>query len=115
MYRPFSNQHLLDQIPEGVEVLNWLKTYVTEMNSLQDNNNQKALYSKSTQETRTFAQTVSPLLGEINWNQDTPYNNMCPTSSGTRCMTGCVATAMARVMKYHNYPLSGKGSYSYTT
>ena len=31
-----------------------------------------------------------------------------------RSYTGCVATAMAQVMKYWNYPESGTGSISYT-
>lgn len=48
---------------------------------------------------------VAPLLGEIAWNQDTPYNNMCPIYNGTdRAVTGCVATAMAQVMAYYQHP-----------
>lgn len=49
------------------------------------------------------------------WSQETPYNNLCPVASnGTVCPTGCVATAMAQVMKYYQYPAEGygKGSYS---
>lgn len=49
--------------------------------------------------------TVAPLLGEIAWNQYEPYNNMCPIYSGSkRAVTGCVATAMAQVMAYYQYP-----------
>lgn len=51
---------------------------------------------------------VGPLI-ETRWNQDDPYNNLCPSSS----VTGCVATAMAQVMKYHNFPSHGIGSHSY--
>ena len=48
---------------------------------------------------------VSPLLGEIAWNQSAPYNNMCPIYNGTdRAVTGCVATAMAQVMAFYRYP-----------
>lgn len=48
---------------------------------------------------------VAPLLGNIQWNQMTPYNNMCPKYNGTnRSVTGCVATAMAQVMMYYQYP-----------
>ena len=28
-------------------------------------------------------------------------------------MTGCVATAMAMILKYHEYPVKGKGTHSY--
>ena len=49
--------------------------------------------------------TIAPLLGNIQWNQMTPYNNMCPKYNGTnRSVTGCVATAMAQVMMYYQYP-----------
>ena len=48
---------------------------------------------------------VSPLLGEIAWNQSKPYNNMCPLYNGTdHAVTGCVATAMAQVMAYWKHP-----------
>lgn len=51
--------------------------------------------------------TVAPLLGSIQWNQMTPYNNMCPKYNGSdRSVTGCVATAMAQVMRYYKYPKS---------
>lgn len=48
---------------------------------------------------------VAPLLGGIKWNQMAPYNNRCPLYKGTnRSVTGCVATAMAQVMMYYQYP-----------
>ena len=49
------------------------------------------------------ATTVSPLLYST-WSQSEPYNNMCPYYKGKRCVTGCVATAMAQVMYYWKYP-----------
>ena len=30
-------------------------------------------------------------------------------------MTGCVATAMAMILKYHEYPVKGKSTHSYRT
>ena len=52
---------------------------------------------------------VGPLL-TTRWDQETPYNNMCPTYSGsTKCLTGCVATAMAQVLNYHKTPEHGEG------
>ena len=56
---------------------------------------------------------VEPLMA-TRWNQDAPYNNQCPTVSGVRTYTGCVATSMAQVMKYHEWPDVGEGSHSYT-
>ena len=60
--------------------------------------------------------SVGPLL-TLRWNQDEPYNNDCPANSqgpGGHCYTGCVATAMAQIMKYHNYPENGRDSVLYT-
>ncbi len=33
-----------------------------------------------------------------------PYNLKCPKKGSELSVTGCVATAMAQVMKYHNWP-----------
>ena len=68
---------------------------------------------------KPFATSVSPLLGNIAWNQSDPYNLLCPTlinSSGVseRTVTGCVATATAQVMRYYKWPAQGTGSNSYT-
>lgn len=56
---------------------------------------------------------VQPLLSTT-WDQGSPYNSMCPGSGWSKCPTGCVATAMAQVMKYWSYPAKGCGSHSYT-
>ncbi len=59
---------------------------------------------------------VDPLL-TTEWDQDYPYNYFCPSDyngPGGRVYAGCVATAMAQVMKYWNYPAQGSGSHSYT-
>lgn len=66
---------------------------------------------------RVGTAAVAPLLGGIKWNQRAPYNNMCPLYDGTnRSVTGCVATAMAQVMMYHQYPKALKATIkAYTT
>lgn len=47
---------------------------------------------------------IEPMV-TTTWYQDAPYNNLCPTYSGSnRSATGCVATAMAQVMNYHQWP-----------
>lgn len=53
---------------------------------------------------------VGPLM-TTEWDQLEPYNRFCPLSNGgDRCYTGCVATAMAQVLKYHEIPQQGVGS-----
>lgn len=68
-------------------------------------------------------ESVEPLLGDIAWDQAEPYNNLSPTLpefannanyDNGRTVTGCVATAMAMLMKYHEHPAQGTGSHEYT-
>lgn len=60
---------------------------------------------------------ITPLLGDIAWNQLTPYNNMCPEYEDSELSaTGCIATAMAQVMMYYKYPKELKADIpAYTT
>jgi len=63
-----------------------------------------------------YSRNVAPLLGTT-WNQGDPYNYYCPADvngPGGRVYAGCVATAMAQVMKKWNHPAIGVGSHSYT-
>ncbi|MBN2669627.1 MAG: C10 family peptidase [Bacteroidales bacterium] len=56
---------------------------------------------------------VGPLL-ITTWNQSPYYNDLCPADgTGEHAVVGCVAVAMAQVMKYYNYPSQGEGSKSY--
>ena len=65
---------------------------------------------------RAPAPAIAPLIGS-KWSQSGPYNYMCPDGnyvdydeSGydaqNRCVTGCVATAMAQVMYYWKWPMT---------
>lgn len=56
---------------------------------------------------------IKPMLTTI-WNQTSPYNNLCPTVGGWRSVTGCVATAMAQVMNYWQYPPKGFGEIAFS-
>ncbi|MBO7073914.1 MAG: thiol protease/hemagglutinin PrtT [Bacteroidales bacterium] len=58
---------------------------------------------------------VGPLL-TTTWDQGQYYNAMCPEDENGpdgHCVTGCVATAMAQIIKYWGYPEQGRGSHSY--
>jgi len=60
--------------------------------------------------------TIVPPLLTTTWDQGWPYNSMCPSDAsgpGGHVWAGCVATAMAQILKYHNYPNQGLGSYGY--
>lgn len=70
---------------------------------------------------RKAVSAIDPLLKndkgqEITWDQEYPYNNLCPMDKydNTRSLTGCVATAMAQIMYKWRYPEKGTGSKTYT-
>ena len=70
---------------------------------------------KPTPRTATEPAQIAPLLGNIQWNQSAPWNNQTPTDNqGKHMPVGCVATAYTQVMRYHQWPTQGEGSFSYT-
>lgn len=93
-----------DNIPANMQA--WLQGYADEIEWMQQHNSITINDSiKKLPRRAPIAQTdIAPLV-TTTWNQGAPYNNMCPEfSSGNRSATGCVATAMAQVMNYHQWP-----------
>ena len=60
-------------------------------------------------ETRAGKEAIAPML-KTTWNQLSPYNNLCPEINGQKTPTGCTATAMAQIMKFHEWPERPKNS-----
>lgn len=69
--------------------------------------------AKNMVKTRAWG-AVAPLLGDVEWGQSTPYSNLTPLVGNSNAPTGCVATAMAQVMRFHSWPASAKGNGEYT-
>ena len=88
----------------------WLQMYADELARAA-----KAPAAADAQRSVEYYPAVEPLIGNVAWNQDAPYNNHCPIDPKTqkRSVTGCMATAAAQVMYHHRYPEKGTGSYSY--
>lgn len=56
---------------------------------------------------------TKPLL-RSSWAQGYPYNVDCPVGANENiCLVGCVATATAQIMRYHEWPPAGTGTKSY--
>ena len=81
---------------------------------------------KSLEVRKAHAQTYQPAVYAsstatnfitTSWNQQAPYNTLCPEIDGVAAPTGCIATAMAQIMYYYKYPATSKGTgiYSVTT
>ncbi len=64
------------------------------------------------------SQVIGPLLTTL-WSQGNHYNEYCPVAPEApadldgRAPVGCVAVAFAQVMKYHEWPWRGRGSFTY--
>ncbi len=78
-----------------------LELYTEHLKSLSDNAPTHTSWSETT---TSSSSEESVLLETANWNQNEPYNSLFPTIDGIKAPTGCTATAMAIVMKYHNWP-----------
>ena len=95
----------MDEMPPAMQEM--IEAYGTYIHAAR----QRAISSNSN-DIPAPTKPVSPLT-KTTWNQGTPFNTFCPTTDNGRCITGCVATAMAQIMKYYNYPAKGTGSHSY--
>ena len=129
-----TGEFVAEGMPENIR--GWLQGYNDEIQSAVDNqmratsetaNMWKDLIDGNAKVGKTTA--VVNALVQTQWDQNGVYyynegqlqmfelyNNLCPYdyNAGERTVTGCVATAMAQIMKYWGYPSRGIGSHSYT-
>lgn len=82
--------------------MKWLLSYYdTAIGQLGDDFPQSA---STTLNSATYAEI--PAIVGTQWGQGDPYNAQCPQHEGERCITGCVATAMAQIMNHNRWPQS---------
>lgn len=65
-------------------------------------------YATATTLYRAAEVGTGQLLPFVPWNQSNPYWNNCPIDpiTGSRCVVGCTATALAQILNYWQYPTS---------
>ena len=87
----------------------WLEGYEEQMAwidehqvAIQEADN-AALMARAPQKAAATRTAIAPIIN-TRWDQKKPYNDNCPTINEEHTVTGCVATAMAQVMYYHQYP-----------
>ena len=96
----------------------WLESYAREIEALD-----AASTTISERVNRAPLAAISPLT-TAQWNQTSPYDSWCPDgnyvdfnetgyNAGNRCLTGCVAVAMAQLMHYWKWPASCSALDSY--
>ena len=96
------------QMPENMRA--WLMQYDEAMATLGDRTDLVDGNWVNGTSKRVVRQAVEPLI-KTHWYQTEPYWDQCPlyywndtTQWGERCVTGCVATAMAQIMNYYRWP-----------
>ena len=92
----------------------WLEQYALQIDFLKTAPSRVLSIEEATRRAARADKAPIPQLLSTVWNQDAPFNNLCPMSGSRRTYTGCVATAAAQVMKYFNYPEAGTGTITYS-
>ena len=107
-----------NNIPDNMRA--WLQGYADEIAWLNEHPRPAAIKAPRRTSDATIKTPIAPLV-QTTWDQGEPYNNLCPyyyeddygnisysveqvNDDYEHCATGCVATAMAQVMKYHKWP-----------
>lgn len=87
----------------------WLENTTTAMRNTQTATKLLAVPDDMPEQVESFVTTQ--------WSQGEPYNLLCPTytTAGTtrNYPSGCLATAMAQIMNYYEYPACGSGKCTY--
>lgn len=105
----------MEALPDGLRYL--LDGYEEQMEWMDENGidgNLAAGQASGTVTRRSAARTtISPLI-KTRWDQGAPYNHYCPKIDEETTVTGCVATSMAQLMYYHQWP-DDQNEVPYTT
>lgn len=97
-----------DQMPDNLR--SWLRTVEMASEYLE----QHPECALTAEQIDAPTQPVQPILGDIMWTQDNPFNIYCPMMRTKNAAVGCVATAGAQVVYHYRYPEHPHGSYGYS-
>ena len=101
-----SGNFVKSSLPPALQM--WLNGYDNEVKTWRE---KKQRHSPITADYISERETIAPLLS-TQWGQDIPYNRYCPIDcEGRSCPTGCVATALAQIMNYWQWPKQGIGTH----
>ena len=112
------DNYIVENQPNNIKY--WMQNYINQIKYLRENKinaDEKisSLWQKYETNPLSFVKDdikdtiVAPLTENIRWNQSPGWNDYCPAGTPT----GCVATAMSIIMKYHQYPITGTGNHTY--
>jgi hypothetical protein len=120
----YSDEGYIDMDKAPLNMKNMLNEYAQQialLDKIAPNDLDKVLVASKNERTTSTHNSIAPLM-TTKWDQADPYWNMCPQVQNEDgeyepSYTGCVATAMSQVMKYHNWPAQTTQvipSYTYT-
>ena len=122
----FTGTFIAEDMPENLR--DWLQGYSDDIQYAIDNKVRASTEDlqlwKALEAGKGDVAKATPVVGPLiqtKWNQTKFYNDSCPVVANSdidngRAYTGCVATAMAQIMKYYEYPKNpshGIGSHYY--
>ena len=92
----------------------WLREMNRQMNdnSIRTQKSDEAVMEQSV--AKVHYQTVSPMVS-TKWGQSAPYNSYTPKIDNKNTPTGCVATALAQILNYNEWPKSANFTGEYST
>lgn len=102
----YSDNGNSEEMPPAL--VEWLAEYSSYVNDV------RAGVVEPTKTTATAGTRIEPML-KTSWNQSAPYNNYCPEVNGQKTPTGCTATAMAQIMKFHEWPAKATRNVTWTS
>ncbi|HOO84527.1 MAG TPA: thiol protease/hemagglutinin PrtT [Prolixibacteraceae bacterium] len=118
----YSTNSNIDENNLPVNFLKWVNEYQKQVRYLRNlpqyksskPNNEWQQLENGQNLAKASPNIVNPLM-TTTWNQSPYYNDLCPQANwySEKSVTGCVATAMAQIMKYHNHPKQGSGINTY--
>lgn len=99
----FDNEFIAEDIPANIR--HWFADISDE------------IYHIRTMSRASVESSAEPETGEVvllydtaAWDQEDPYNSMCPMDGDRRSAVGCLATATAIVMRHRQWPEKGLGT-----
>jgi uncharacterized protein (TIGR02145 family) len=111
---------IIDGYTQQMEII--IRSNVVQSDEIRELWNFYAAFEKGSR-VSTRATGELEALGNLQWSQRQFYNDMCPETGGihptgnaiygNRCPAGCVALAMAQIMRYWEWPQSGESAHSY--
>lgn len=99
-----------DNMPSNLK--NWMSLVsdqirIVRVSKISQSDEVRQMWQDVGMKTKAGSETV---LNTALWDQGSPYCLKCPVIKGSYSLTGCVATAMAIILRYNKFPEHGVGT-----